>query len=279
MRKHSMRFLFLLVILLVADFAVPRCASAQQRFYPPYELYKFYMNGTNGYVYIPWYSIGVNAGYTYQGTFGLGNAACCVITAGIYPRVDEGYTPAPSTGLVPLYQWTVFQGARSYTYLSTYYASHGSGYYFNGVHGYVYPVSANDVGLTKMAQWYSQSRGFWYGRNEPGNPDGFELPPNGSYFYQGIVCKLPIPSAATAPGNCRFISTPRCDGSFSVPYDPPPPPAPTCDPNDEQWCYNSGGWWDSSSCNCNWLQSSRGEISPDWLRVDGHSVARAGQAK
>ncbi|MDX6500480.1 MAG: hypothetical protein QOG23_3740 [Blastocatellia bacterium] len=259
MRKHSLRFLFFLVILLAANFAVPSGASGQQqRYYPPYELYQFYMNGTNGYWYAPWYSIGVNAGYTYQGPFGSGPNGCCY-TAGIYPRVDEGYTPAPSTGLVPLYQWTVFQGARSYTYLSTYYASHGSGYYFNGVSGYVYPASTNYSGTTIMAQWYSQSRGFWYGRNEPGNPAYFEFPPDGTYAYQGIVCKLPPPSSATAPGRCEFgggISLPRCDGSFAVPYDPPPPPPPppTCDPNDEQWCYNSGGWWDSSSCTCNWSQ-------------------------
>jgi hypothetical protein len=254
MRKRSLHLMFFLVVLLVANFAVPSGASGQQqRYYPPYELYKFYMNGTNGYWYAPWYSIGVNAGYTYQGPIGSGPNECCG-SAGIYPRVDEGYTPAPSTGLVPLYQWTVFQGARSYTYLSTYYASHGSGYYFNGVMGYVYPTSAdpNNQFTTQMVQWYSQSRGFWYGRYESRY---FEFPPDGTYVNQGIVCKLPPPSSATAPGRCTYgIDLPRCDGSFSVPYDPPPPPPPppTCDPNDEQWCYNSGGWWDSGSCTCNW---------------------------
>lgn len=261
MRKHSVRFLFFLVILLVANFAAPSGASGQQqRVYPPYELYQFYMNGTNGYVYIPWFSIGVNAGYTYQGPIGSGPNGCC-FTAGVYPRVDEGYTPAPSTGLVPLYQWTVFQGARSYTYLSTYYAEHGSGYTFNGPMGYVFPANSSNPNTSySMGQWYSQSRGFWYGRNGPGDPNGFQSPPpNQGYAYQGIVCKLAPSSSATAPGRCTGpfgTSPPRCDGSFLVPYDPPPPPPPppTCDPNDEQWCYNSGGWWDSSSCTCNWSQ-------------------------
>jgi len=32
---------------------------------------------------------------------------------------------------------------------------------------------------------------------------------------------------------------------------PPPPPPPTCDPNDEQNCYNQGGTWDPSICYCN----------------------------
>jgi len=260
MRKHSLHLMFSLVILLIANFAVPSGASGQQqRFYPPYELYKFYMNGTNGYVYIPWYSIGVNAGYTYQGPFGSGPNGCCG-TAGIYPRVDDGYTPAPSTGLIPLYQWTVFQGARSYTYLSTYYAEHGSGYYFNGVAGYVYPTSAdpnNNMGTTKMAQWYSQSRGFWYGRNEPGNPAFFEFPPDESYAYQGLVCKLPPPSNATAPGRCTGpfdFDPPRCDGAFTVPYDPPPPPPPPPSCNVSQAiknrCSQLGGFWDDETCSC-----------------------------
>src|SRR6267143_930396 len=80
----------------------------------------------------------------------------------------------------------------------------GSFRYINGPMGYVYPTSAdpNSQFTTKMGQWYSQSRGFWYGRNGPGDPAGFQFPPDGTYAYQGIVCKLPPPSSATAPGRC-----------------------------------------------------------------------------
>jgi hypothetical protein len=46
MRKRSLHLMFFLVVLLVANFAVPSGASGQQqRYYPPYELYQFYMNG------------------------------------------------------------------------------------------------------------------------------------------------------------------------------------------------------------------------------------------
>jgi len=40
-----------------------------------------------------------------------------------------------------------------------------------------------------------------------------------------------------------------CTTSGWVPASPPPPP-PTCDPNDEQACYASGGSWDPSTCGC-----------------------------
>jgi hypothetical protein len=41
----------------------------------------------------------------------------------------------------------------------------------------------------------------------------------------------------------------------------PPPPPPTCNPDDEQSCYNSGGIWDSSTCGC---------TIPDQCRPDGY---------
>ena len=31
---------------------------------------------------------------------------------------------------------------------------------------------------------------------------------------------------------------------------PPPPPPPSCDINQEQYCYDTGGWWDPGSCSC-----------------------------
>jgi hypothetical protein len=82
------------------------------------------MGSTNGFFYTPWYSQGVNDGYSFQGpvpSSGFGSVA-------IYPNPQNGYTSAPSTGLVPLYQWWVVQGFRSYTQLTTFLGSNGSGY-------------------------------------------------------------------------------------------------------------------------------------------------------
>lgn len=256
MRKNSLRLFCCLFLLPLAYLAVPVGVQGQTAAYPPYALYRFFMNGTNGFTYTPWYSIGANAGYTYQLAIGdrIGQRG------GVYPNPNNGYTPDPSTGLMPLYQWTVYQGARSYTYLSPYYTSHGSGYYFNGVAGYVYPnnVVVDPFGFPtrKMAQWYSQTRGFWYGINAPGDPNDVELPPESGYAYQGIVCALPGPSVGTAPGECPSGPglDPRCPGNRAALYNAPAPPPPSCDANEEQYCYDSGGSWDSASCTCTYGQ-------------------------
>lgn len=41
---------------------------------------------------------------------------------------------------------------------------------------------------------------------------------------------------------------------------PPPPPPPTCDPYEEQNCYNYGGSWDSTNCYC--YQNDPCTVSP-----------------
>ncbi len=251
MRKNSLSLVCCLLLVALASLAMPSGASAQQQpvFYPPYELYRFHMGSTNGYFYTPWYSQGVNAGYTFLGPVTSGVAG----TGAIYPNPGNGYTPAPSTGLTPLYQWWVVQGFRSYTYLTIGVASHGSGYTFSGIHGYVYPTSTtvDPFGhpTKKISQWYSQYYGFWYGVGEPGDGD-FEFPPNTTYAWQGVAFRLPSPpTEATAPGRCDFPFF--CTGLSAAQYDPPPPP-PECDPYQEQSCYDSGGWWDSGSCTCNY---------------------------
>lgn len=250
MRKHPSRLLCCLLLVALASLAMPSGAGAQQpNFYPPYELYKFHMNSTNGYFYTPWYSQGANAGYGYQGpvTSGVGT------TAAIYPNPGNGYAPAPSTGLIPLYQWWVVQGFRSYTYLATSVGGGGSGYTFSGVHGYVYPTSTtvDPFGhpTKKISAWYSQSLGYWYGVGEPGDTD-IEFPPNTSYAWHGVAFRAPAPpTMATAPGRCQAPFF--CTGLSLAQYDPPPPP-PECDAYQEQYCYDSGGWWDSGSCSCNY---------------------------
>jgi hypothetical protein len=236
----------------LANLAMPSGASAQQQpiFYPPYELYKFHMGSTNGFFYTPWYSQGANAGYSFQGPVPSSGVA----TGGIYPNPQNGYTPAPSTGLTPLYQWWVIQGFRSYTHLTIWLGSNGSGYHFNGVVGYVYPPSTtvDPFGnpTRKISAWYSQSYGYWYGIGEPGDPD-IEFPPNGTYAWHGVVFRLPSPTLATGPYRCQPYGGIFCTGESLAQYDPPPPP-PECDLYQEQSCYNSGGWWDSVSCSCNY---------------------------
>ena len=66
---------------------------------------------------------------------------------GIY-RPPDGYTPDPSSGLVPLYRWRVVEsGWRVYYYYSTYYAPHGSNYYYEGVAGWVFPPGTTGTGI------------------------------------------------------------------------------------------------------------------------------------
>lgn len=255
MRKNSLPFLCCLLLIALAGLALPRDASAQQSLaYPPYEIYRFHMNSSNGFFYTPWYFQGANAGYTFTGpSLPLSG----IRMGGIYPNPQNGYTPAPSTGLTPLYQWWVVQGFRSYTHLTIWLGSGGSGYTLSGVVGYVYPPSTtvDPFGnpTLKISSWYSQSYGYWYGVGEPGDTN-IEYPPSSSYIWQGVVFRLPSPpTVATIPGGCQPFGGIFCNGNFSAQYDAPPPP-PECDAYQEQYCYDSGGWWDSGSCTCNYNQ-------------------------
>ena len=252
MRRQPL-YLHVFLVLILASTMAPGAARGLDPIYvPPHELYKFHMGSTNGYYYTPWYSQG--AAYdSYHGPIGSGSSTGT--TAGIYPNPQQGYTPDASAGLLPLYQWTVIEGFRSYTYLTIYYSPYlGSNYHFNGIAGYVYPASTTvdplfGIPTVKVSAWYSQSRGYWYGINEPA--DGiYEYPPGGlGYQFHGVAFRLPAPpTTATAPGRCGssfpYIS---CDGSRAVRYDPPPQ---CSDPAGEQNCYNSGRQWDSSTCTC-----------------------------
>jgi hypothetical protein len=254
MRKHSLRLLCCLLLTALASLAAPGEVKAQQQqSHPPYELYRFHMGSTNGFFYTPWYSQGANAGYSFQGTLAVPG----MLTVGIYPNPGNGYAPAPSTGLTPLYQYWVVQGFRSYTYLTIWPGGGGSGYTFSGVHGFVYPPSTTvDMfgnPTVKVSAWYSQQYGYWYGLNEPGDQN-VEFPPNTTYAWHGVAFRVPFPpTLATAPGRCQAPFF--CTGNFAVPYDPPPPP-PECDPYQEQYCYDTGGWWDSGGCSCNYYYNN-----------------------
>ena len=250
--RRQLLCLHVFLLLILASTMIPGAAWGQgPLFLPPHELYKFHMGSTNGYYYTPWYSQGA-AYYSYQGPIGSG--ASTGTTAGIYPNPQQGYTPDPASGLLPLYQFTVIQGFRSYIHFSLSSSGQGSGYYFNGIAGYVYPPSTTvdplfGMPTVKVSAWYSQSRGYWYGLKEPA--DGiYEHPPAGQgYQFHGVPFRLPAPpTTATAPGRCSSFPYISCDGSRSVRYDPPPPPC--SDPVGEQNCYNSGGQWNPNNCTC-----------------------------
>ena len=278
MRRLSLGLHVFLLLILVSTI-VPGTASGQgPQFIPPHELYRFHMGSTNGYFYSPWYSHTVQY-YAFLGPIGSG--AATGKTAGIYPNPGQGYTPDPAAGLLPLYQFTVIQGFRSYLHFTLYPTGQGSGYHFNGIAGYAYPASTTVDPLfgqqtVKVSAWYSQSRGYWYGLGEPA--DGiYEYPPGGQgYAHHGVPFRLPAPpTVATGPNRCSgSFPAISCDGSRAVRFDPPPPPCQdpvgeqncynmggqwnpgnctcfTCNSWEEQNCYNSGGQWDPSTCTCN----------------------------
>jgi hypothetical protein len=102
--------------------------------------------------------------------------------------------------------------------------------------------------------WYSQSYGIFNGRGAPGF-GSFESPPHSSFAYQGVIAAMPPAVTGTRPDWCQppvssfcFLFETGFDVKFNPP--PPPPPPPTCDPNEEQFCTDSGGRWDSFSCSC-----------------------------
>lgn len=256
MRRQPLYLHVFLVLTLVGTIAPGMARGQNPQFIPPHELYKFHMGSTNGYFYTPWYSQGA-AYYSYHGPIGSGPSTGT--TAAIYPNPQQGYTPDPAAGLLPLYQFTVIEGFRSYIHLSLYSYGQGSNYYFNGIAGYVYPPSTtvDSFGMptVKVSAWYSQSRGYWYGINEPA--DGiYEHPPSGwGYQFHGVPFRLPAPpTTATGPGRCGssfpYIS---CDGSRAVRFDPP---QQCSDPAGEQNCGSSGGQWNPGNCTCSFMCDS-----------------------
>ena len=89
----------------------------------------------------------------------------------------------------------------------------------NGIAGHVYPPSTTvdplfGVPTVQVSAWYSQSRGYWYGHNEPA--DGiYEHPPSGwGYQFHGVPFRLPAPPT-TATGPDRMSrKTDRKDRTF-----------------------------------------------------------------
>ena len=144
--------------------------------------------------------------------------------ADIVPVVP-GYLPRGGQGLLALHRWQVDQRPRIYYYYSTYYASHGSDYHYQGIAGYVLPADGS-FGGTRLNFWYSQSYGYYY------TLDG-EYPPCCTFSYHGVPFRLPQ------------------GGSFI--FDKIPDPCEGREPEREE-CELNGGVWNNTNCTCRFFE-------------------------
>lgn len=273
-RVLSRRFAFLssvtLALLLVtASFSTPQRVHAQsgQLTTEASTLYKFQVSSNSGgYMLTGIPQRGTNLNYTNLGSiFPTLSAGGTRLNAGIVLPPASNYTPTPGQQLVPLYQWRVVQGSRTYYYYATVYQALSNGYYFEGLVGYVLPsnfttsvINGATVDGAAINYYYSQTYGYWYSANRP-ELEGLCFPDscshaNTTFRFQGVGFKLPIKSTQhmteNSPGTCGFGAANRCPVfTFDPPYVPPPP---VCEPADEQYCYDSGGSWDYGNCSCNY---------------------------
>lgn len=231
-KKFAHFFVFIILLMIFGFSAYPRVSGQTGPVsVRPTALYRFEISYWDG-------------GHLLTGIYYEGPANGYSFDPISYPSFDglgiyvppPGYTPDPSSGLVPLHRWTVIQnGWRTYYYYSTYYPQQGPGYYYNGVAGWVFPpgmVAWNrpafiqPLALHQLSVWYSQDLGFWNGYG------GFELssyvepPPDRSgkrpYGYQGIICALP-----PAMADPQFPHPPPVggtDAAYDVAFFPPAPP-------------------------------------------------------
>ena len=87
----------------------------------PVELYRFKLPyASNGYYLTPYYSQGVGNGYIYQGVVGS-----------IYVPPPNNF-PVAYNVIVPVHQWVVHQGSRTYYYYQSTYSQLGSDYSYMG---------------------------------------------------------------------------------------------------------------------------------------------------
>jgi hypothetical protein len=252
--------LTLALLLAIAGASIPSSVHAQsgQLTAQPSTLFNFRVSSSNrGFMLTGIAQRGYNLGYTNFGSlFPNDQIAGRSISAGIVLPPAANYTPAAGQYLVPLYQWRVVQGSRTYYYYSTTYLNLGGGYYFEGLVGYVLPANFQTVVMPNgerlqgapVNYYYSTRYGYWYSTERPEQlghcfPDGC----NTTYQFQAVGFQLPV-TIKNTNGACDIGSD--CPVFlFDPPYVPPPP---TCEPADEEYCYNSGGSWDSSTCSCSY---------------------------
>jgi hypothetical protein len=248
--------LFFSLALLTGLFTLMPASSQGQSTQPvivrPTEIYRFVISFSDGgYLLTGNFQEGVANGYTPEQLplrANRGNFAY----SGLY-MPPPGYTPDPSVGLVPLHRWLVIQsGWRNYYYYSTYYSALGGDYHYQGIAGYVFPpgtATFRGQPLSQMSTWYSQLYGYWNGVGVIPGDAGFyiEPPPHSSYAFHGAICAMPGAVTGT-----RYPPSPFVPTIFDVFFYPPPPP-PSCNPTQEQACYDNGGNWNSTNCTCSYL--------------------------
>jgi hypothetical protein len=253
----------LALLIALAGVSRPPSVNAQsgQLSAQPSTLFNFRVSSSNlGWMLTGIAQRGQNLNYTNFGSlFPNDQIAGRSISAGIVLPPAANYTPAAGQNLVPLYQWRVVQSGRTYYYYSTTYLNLGGGYYFEGLVGYVLPANFQTIVYPNgqrlqgapVNYYYSTRYGYWYSTERPEQlgksfPDG-KYAPYSSYQVQAVGFQLPV-TITNSNGGCGLGGD--CPTFlFDPPYVPPPP---SCDPGDEDFCYNSGGSWDSSICFCSY---------------------------
>jgi hypothetical protein len=266
-RRSTRRFTTFLLLALAGLLSVPLPpaaveAQSNQISAQAVILYRFRVSNNNlGYMLHPFVTAGQNLGYTNEGQlwppFGPDSG-------GLVLPQGPGVTPAAGNPLIPIYQWRVVQGSRTYYYYSGPSHTGGSGYYFEGQLGWVLPpsfqsgtlVNGRSVFAAPVHYYYSQRYGYWYAALPEGsNPLAVCYPDGGcggptSFAYHGVGFKIPIWS--TAP-SCQFGGDICGPPTFIFNQ----PAAPECNPTQEQSCYDNGGSWNPSTCRCTFM------IDPD----------------
>lgn len=266
MKKNFTRLFVSIILFTIFGVASLPRASGQTQLVIPTPLYRFevsYWDG--GHLLTGIYQEGLANGYSFDPIYYL-----FFDGMGIYVP-SPGYTPDPTSGLVPLHRWTVIQdGWRTYYYYSTNYSQQGPDYHYNGVAGYVFPPGQTEahvhdgfiLPLNQLSVFYSQDLGFWNGYGGTGY--GFvEPPPNRSgkapYVYQGVIAACP-PTVYDP----QFPPQPNPGANFSSEwrvlfYAPGTPPGGgggggggSCNPSSGtvNACHHNGGEWDYESCSC-----------------------------
>jgi hypothetical protein len=268
MKKLFARLFLYLALLTICGVAVTPCASGQTVSVEPTAIYRFRVSYWDGGTLLTgFFNEGTANGYSFdQEIFAPGDGAL-----GMYVP-PPGYLPDPAAGLVPLHRWTVIQnGWRTHYYYSTYYASHGSDYYYNGIAGWVYPPGTTvsprfGLPLHQLTIFYSQDLGFWYGGSDYPNSNFVEPPPAHSseqrdYFYQGLIAALPPkildPQFPPTPNPFQFPTI------WAVQFHAPDAPpgdggggsggnSNSCNPSSGtvNACQHNGGLWDYDTCTC-----------------------------
>ncbi len=247
--------LAVLAILPLVFVLLPRSTGAQTLI-NPVPFYEFRVSDTNlGFLYTRNFDEGANAGFVHTSQPVWGN---------VYPQ--------QGVGTVPLHRWRVQQSGRAYYYYTPTFSSLGSGYFYEGIAGYVFPAGQSCApGCLDVHVYYSQTRGYWYsrqfhGNTVPGQRYGTAAPPipdvqfDGpfwytSYRYQGVAWRnpqgpveaLPPPPPPTDADGDGYNSDVDCNDNDSSVW----PGAPiycefgqdrNCNGQDDyQECYGGGG--------------------------------------